>query len=129
MLDWPFGDRIAVVWPEGGASLPIPRIGAKLMLLLGLVALDCLGGAGQLIFSSQATADGLLWRSKAMGERAALAADMAAALSGQAGVGDLSAKTAPAAYAMVLAEGLGARISSMAAPEMIRQECLIPATS
>lgn len=129
MLDWPCGDRIAVAWPQGGTSLPIPRVGAKLMLLLGLVALDCLGGAGRLTFSSQATADGLLWRAEAMGERAGLAADMAAALSGQAGVVDLSAKTAPAAYAMVLAEGVGARISSMAAPGMIRLECLIPARS
>lgn len=126
LLDWPVGERISVTWPKTAAEVPIPRVGAKLMLLLGLTALDCLGGAGRLAVSAQAAAGGLLWGAEAVGERAAIAADMAAALSGQA-AGNLSAKTAPAAYAAVLAAAAGARITNVATLGAIRLECLIPA--
>jgi len=126
LLEWPVGERIVVTWPDAGPRPAIPREGAKLMMLLGLTALDCLGGAGRLAFAAAPAAGGLLWTAEAKGERAGLAGDMAAALAGQASVGDLSAKTAPAAYAAWIAAAAGARISTAAAPGEIRLECLIP---
>jgi len=126
LLEWPVGERISVSWPEMGLAPAIPREGAKLMLLLGLTALDCLGGAGRLVVAAEAVAGAVRWTALAQGERVGLAGDMAKALAGQTVVGDLSAKTAPAAYAALIATTVGAGISSAAAPGEIRLECLIP---
>lgn len=126
LLDWPVGERIALTWPAAGSHPAIAREGAKLMLLLGLTALDALNGAGRIAVATATAGGGLLWTAQATGERAALAGDMAAALAGQAAMADLSAKNAPAAYAAVIAASAGARISSAAGPGEIRLECLIP---
>jgi len=126
LLEWPVGGRIVVTWPEADLRLAMPREGAKLMLLLGLTALDCLGGSGRVAFAAETAAGGVLWTAEVTGVRATLTGDMAAALTGQAGAGDLSPKTAPAAYAALIAVTAGARITSAAAPGEIRLECLIP---
>lgn len=128
LRDWPVGERISVLWPETPPHA-VSREGAKLMMLLGLVALDCLGGAGELAIAPGAAPGGLLWTAVGRGTRAALGAEMTAALAGKAAVGDLTPKTAPAAYAALTAAAAGARISSMAAPGEIRLECLIPSAS
>ncbi|HEY4133666.1 MAG TPA: histidine phosphotransferase family protein [Alphaproteobacteria bacterium] len=128
LLDLPVGERVTVNWPEGGGGR-LPRQGSKIMVLLGLVALDCLGGAGRLSVNGTAVPGGLLWQAEAEGARAALAADMAVALGGQAKPEDLTAKTAPAAYAALLAQEIGGRIAAAPAPGGIRLECLIPVAS
>jgi histidine phosphotransferase ChpT len=132
LLDWPVGERFSVIWPDAAANAApsqIPREGAKVMMLLGLVALDCLGGAGELAIATGAAPGGLLWTAAGRGGRAALAPDMAAALAGQAAAGDLTPKTAPAAYAALMAAAAGGRISSMALPGEIRLECLFSSAS
>ena len=126
LLDWPVGERISLSWPGAAETRPVPRQGAKLMMLLGLAALDCLGGAGALGIATQPASGSLLWTATGKGTRAALAADMASALAGQAAVGDLTPKTAPAAYAALLAASMGARIASTAQAGEIKLECLIP---
>ncbi len=126
LLDWPVGERISLSWPDAAGAKTVPREGAKLMVLLGLTALDCLGGAGTVEIATRPASDRFLWAATAKGARAALATDMAAALAGQGNVADLTPKTAPAAYAALLATGIGARITSTAAPGEIKLECLIP---
>jgi histidine phosphotransferase ChpT len=125
LLDWPVGDRISVLWPET-PQRAVSREGAKVMMLLGLVALDCLGGAGELAIATGAAPGGLLWTAVGRSARAGLAPDMAAALAGQAAAGDLTPKTAPAAYAALMAAMAGTRISGKTGPGEIRLECLIP---
>lgn len=127
LLDWPVSERIAVAWANAPTGQAVAREGTKIAMLLGLTALDCLGGAGRLDMAAQAASGGVMWTAAARGDRAAIAPDMAAALSGQAAAEDLSPKTAPAAYAPSLAAGIGSRIVSASAPGEIRLECLIPA--
>ena len=69
LLDWPVGERIALSWPDA-AAVAVPREGAKVMMLLGLAALDCLGGAGTLSIAAQPAPGGLLWTATAKGARA-----------------------------------------------------------
>lgn len=128
VLDWPVGERVALSWPAA-ATGATPRDGVKIAMLLSLAALDCLGGAGTLAIAAQPSPGGLLWSATARGPRAAIPADMAAALAGQSAMEDLSPKTAPVAYAALLAEGIGARVVGVGAnaPGEIRLECLIPA--
>ena len=126
LLDWPTGERISVVWPEPIPRAALPREGGKIMLLLGLTALDCLGGSGNLAIHAQSAANGLLWTAVGTGARATLAADMAAALAGQSAIEDLTPKTAPAAYAALLAAGIHMRLAYAAAPGEIKLECVIP---
>lgn len=126
LLDWPLGERLSLAWPDPSPSVDMPREGAKIMMLLGLTALDCLGGAGSLAVQAQQAPDGLLWRAIGKGARAMFETDMAAALAGEAALGDLTPKTAPAAYAALLASSIDARVASLAMPGEIKLECLIP---
>lgn len=127
MLEWPVSERITVTWENAPTGQAILREGTKIAMLLGMTALDCLGGAGRLDMAAQSAPGGVMWTAVARGDRAAIAPDMATALAGQAGAGDLSPKTAPAAYAASLAAGIGSRIGCASAPGEIRLECLIPA--
>jgi histidine phosphotransferase ChpT len=124
LLAWPVGERISLLWPQTAPSAVVPRAGTKIMMLAGLAALDCLGGAGQLSIDARDAAEGLLWTATGRGERAGLPADMASALSGQAGPQDLTPKTAPAAYAALLARAAGAQLAAAAAPGEVRLTCL-----
>ncbi|MFN4281196.1 MAG: histidine phosphotransferase family protein [Alphaproteobacteria bacterium] len=127
VLDWPAGERVALSWPAA-VSRALPREGVKIAMLLAMAALDCLGGAGTLTMATQPSPGGVLWSATARGPRAAVPADMAAALAGQSAMEDLSPKTAPAAYAALLAMTIGTRIVGTApnGPGEIRLECLIP---
>lgn len=126
LLEWPVSERITVTWANPPTGQSVVREGTKIAMLLGLAALDCLGGAGRLDIATLPAASGVHWTATVRGDRAAIAPDMALALAGQAGAGDLSPKTAPAAYAASLAAGIGSRIACASAPGEIRLECLIP---
>lgn len=126
LLGWPTGERIALSWPQMAAPIPVSREGTKIVLLLGLAALDCLGGAGQLSFGVEDGPDGVMWTATGAGERAGIPNDMAEALAGAADPENLTPKTVPAAYAALLARLIGAQLSSHAATGALRLDVVLP---
>lgn len=127
LLDLPMGERISLVWaPSPELSRDVPREATKMVLNLALSGLDCLMGSGRLEVTVADAPQSLRLELNAVGERAKLPDEIAAALDGRAGVGELSAKTVTAYYGSYLARRAAASLATDLRPGVVRISCLIP---
>lgn len=127
-LDLQVGERIALSWPQTPAlSRDVPREAVKMVLNLALSAVDCLLGSGRLEVQVEGAGSAVRLDLKATGDRAKLPDDIAAALSDQAQIGELSPKTITAYYGGYLARRAATSVTTDARPGMVNVSCLIPA--
>jgi histidine phosphotransferase ChpT len=99
-------------WPDG-LSGGVPRDAAKLLLNLILVGTECVPRGGTLTLGLDGDASTPRVTVTAAGANAALPAESAAAMSANAEVADISARTVPAYLAAKLAEALGIEIATL----------------
>ena len=126
-VELPVGERIKLAWEQTPDLMrDVPREATKMVLNLALSGIDCLAGSGRLEVVTAAAGQSVLM---ANGDRAKLPADIAAALSEQANVGDLSAKTVTAYYGGYLARRAGAALTTDVRPGMVKISCVIPTSA
>jgi histidine phosphotransferase ChpT len=126
-LDLPVGERIGLSWPQTpGLARDVPREATKMVLNLALSAIDCLAGSGRLEVETRDAPQAVQLDLIALGERAKLPDEIAAALSERAAVGELSPKTVTAFYGIYLAKRAAASLATDVRPGMVKLSCLIP---
>jgi histidine phosphotransferase ChpT len=126
-LELPVGERISLAWnqtPE--LARDVPREATKMVLNLALSGIDCLAGSGRLEVVTQDVPQAVRLELVASGDRAKLPEEIAAALTDQVNVGELSPKTVTAYYGGYLARRAAASLATDVRPGMVKISCLIP---
>ena len=126
-LELPVGERIGLAWMQSPElARDVPREATKMVLNLALTGVDCLAGSGRLEIVTQDTPQAVRLDLVASGDRAKLPVEIAAALSDQVTIGDLSPKTVTAYYGSYLARRAAASLATDVRPGMVKISCLIP---
>jgi histidine phosphotransferase ChpT len=129
-LELPVGERIKLAWAQTPDLMRnVPREATKMVLNLALSAIDCLAGSGRLEVVTSAAPQAVRLELLASGDRANLPGEIAVALSDQAIVEDLSAKTVTAYYGSYLARRAAAALATETQPGMVKISCLIPSAA
>lgn len=117
--------RIAVDWFLEDEALP--KVAVKLLLNLGLIAIEALVRGGTLDIGAEVGAHALEIVVRAQGPRIAFDPEMGKALDGTLGVSALSSRTAPAVLACELAEQRGGGVQYASTGEMLVLGAVLPA--
>lgn len=126
-LELPVGERISLSWPQTpDLARDVPREATKMVLNLALSAIDCLAGSGRLEVQTRDAPQAVQLDLMAVGERARLPEDIAAALSERAAIEALSPKTVTAFYGSYLARRAATSLATDVRPGMVKLSCLIP---
>jgi histidine phosphotransferase ChpT len=88
----------------------LPRVAVKVLLNLAAIGLDALVRGGTLAVGAEQGEDGTEIVVRAAGPRIAFGNDMGAALDGELGEDELSARTAPATLVRLLAQEQGGQV-------------------
>ena len=126
-LELPVGERIKLAWGQTPDLMrAVPREATKMVLNLALSAIDCLAGSGRLEVMTYSTPQAVRLELVASGERAKLPDEIAAAITEQAIIADLSPKTVTAYYGSYLARRAAAALATDVRPGMVKISCEIP---
>jgi histidine phosphotransferase ChpT len=126
-LELPVGERITLAWTQTPElARAVPREATKMVLNLALSGIDCLAGSGRLEVVTQDVPQAVRLELVASGDRAKLPEEIAAALTDQVNMGELSPKTVTAYYGGYLARRAAVSLATDVRPGMVKISCLIP---
>lgn len=114
------GGKIRLDWPTDSDQMAVPTGTPKLILNLVMLASECLPRGGVVSVTLDRAADRIGMRVTAAGQGGRLPPEFLTALSPDAAVADLTAKTVQGYFAAKLAEGFGGRLElPAAAPDTV----------